>query len=142
MAPQSNGDVATASMNSRYVREVTVGDHTIGLFYPGTMEVGFSRDHSGSFNERVRLATIPPDGYEEDLRAAIKSLRRSKHGNDVLKYLPIGTFATYRPQPSLNNKSDQIPIEVGIADEIVGDTLDKVVAVVELWLKRRLNGLQ
>ena len=142
MVQQSNGAVATAPVNPEYARGIEAGGHTVGLVYPGTAEY-VHRKPGENFIERIRVVTIPQKGYEEDLRTSTKILQDPEHDiGDILRYLPTGTLAIYRPQVRPNAASNQIPTEIGVADEVVGTSLDAVVRVIKLWLERKAEKIK
>ena len=136
MAYQSS---AVAPADSKYVSRVIVGTYNIGVFYPKSVELKISR-YGENFDETIRIVPRPEPSWEVSLDASIRSLQDSESGiGDILRYLPVGTIATYKPN---GRNPGKIPIEIGIADEIKEESLEKVVYVVELWLKRRLETLQ
>ena len=138
MALQSDVAIATRDAgSSRYERIVTLGQHTIGVYYPKPVQFETNDFDSGY---SIRSVPLPSTGWEHSLNGAIRRLQDSAQDiGHILTYLPEGTLINY----GLNGQNpDKIPIEVGIAKEIVGADLETVIAVVELWLKKRLNGLQ
>ena len=122
-----------------YVRKVTIGTHTLGIFYPGS---AISRNNANpNFNtELIRLIYLPPTGWENNLDTAIEELADPEHlVEDIHKYLPDSTLFNYRPYAEDTNTSLRFPREIGIADEIVEGNLDNVVAIAGLWLGRVLD---
>ena len=127
MAPQYNGHVATANG----LRTVNVGGHAINLVYAGTIKL-----HHGTYDvETIRLVQIPPDAWEERLGVALKELQDPRHNvSDILNYLPLGTLARYNPD---GQNPVRLPFEIGLAEEVIGESLEKVIRAVELWLQRK-----
>ena len=139
MAQQSEMDIATKDAGSpKYERTVTLGSYTIGVYYP--QQARSKPNKHSDYIQTIRSVPPPPSGWEHNLDGAVKSLQNPTHKvGGIIDYLPDGTVIEY---PSKRQNPNNIPIEVGIAEEVVGADLERVVAVVELWLKRRLNGLQ
>ena len=144
MAPQYDGTIATKGTgSSKYVREVTLGPHTIGVYYPEPAT--FRHDTYIEFIEGVSSVPSPPPEWERDLSDAVRSLQDPKHNvGNIIMYLPVGTLIEYPPNGQNPGEIplDQIPVRVGITEEVVGADLERVVAVVELWLKRKLESPQ
>src|SRR3989338_7819169 len=135
MVQQLNGAIAT-----KYERMVTSGHHTIGIYYPKPMEfkprIGSDYIYSDSI---WTLPSVPAPslGWERNLNDAVRSLQNPTHKvSDIIDYLPEGTLIKYQPNGQNPNgiPTDRIPIEVGIAKEVIGDGLESVVDAVELWL--------
>jgi len=135
--PQQNGNYNPVNnhIDRRHERTITVGDYTIDLYYPGTTRE-LSKETWKSDNAKIRIVSEPPAGWEADLVSSIQSLRRSKNIGDIYGYLPGGTYIKYQPYQS---ERDKIPDEIGIAEEIIGPNLERLVRGIELWLKKKSN---
>jgi len=139
---QQDGGVATPlanpkpPANSKYAGEVTVAGYSIRITCHGEIEI-VNRDNDGFFIETVRLVPPPIPGWKDSLDAAVKDLQDERHNVRPLGYyLPIGSVVTYKPN---GQNLGQIPTGVGIADDVIGGDLERVIAAVELWLKRTLE---
>ncbi len=133
MARQPNVAIATRDTgSSRYERIVTLGPHIVGVYYPKPVQF-----ETNNFDSSYSIRSVPPPstGWERSLNDAVRRLQDpAQDVGDILTYLPEGTLIDYG---SNGRGPSKIPIGVGIAQEIVGADLERVIAVVELWLKRK-----
>ncbi|MCH8004389.1 MAG: hypothetical protein IH934_07220 [Nanoarchaeota archaeon] len=122
-------------IDRRHERTITVGINTVELYYPGTTEDRYFENGQSTTYEK-RIVGAPPTGWESDLVTSIQGLRRPEKIGDIYPLLPSGSCVIYKTYTS---EQDRIPKVIEIAEEVVGENLDNVVTIVELWLKKKLD---
>ena len=121
------------SLIRRHERTIQVGANNVKLYYPGTSEDRYN-DDGVSTTFQKRIVGAPPYGWESDLIVSIESLTNTQKIEDIYDLMPGGTYILYQ-QNGL--KSNRMPAEIGIAEEVQGENLEKVVQIIELWLKKK-----
>jgi len=146
MSPRKKGSAVTAYEPKKieykkieYTRTLTIGDNTIGFMYPALAR-SENTDNAKSYRDYYPPVPrpLPNPGWKESLDGAITDLKDPEHSiGDILRYLPSGTVVVYPSMESTNGVSYELPKEVGLYSFVKGSSLDKVVSIVELWLRRK-----